>query len=62
MADKQFSGKVALVTGAANGIGRASAMKFAEKGATVICSDLDEISGNKTASKIIENGANHKVT
>ena len=56
MADKQFSGKVALVTGAANGIGRASAMKFAEKGATVICSDLDEISGNKTASKIIENG------
>ena len=56
MEDKEFSGKVALVTGAANGIGRASAIKFAAKGAKVICSDVNEISGNKTVSKIIENG------
>ena len=54
--DKEFSGKVALVTGAATGIGRASAIKFAAKGAKVICSDVNEISGNKTVSKIIENG------
>ena len=53
---KEFSGKVALVTGAATGIGRASAIKFAEKGAKVICSDVNEISGNKTVSEIIENG------
>ena len=56
MEDKEFSGKVALVTGAATGIGRASAIKFAAKGAKVICSDVNEISGNKTVSKIIENG------
>ena len=53
MEDKEFSGKVALVTGAATGIGRASAIKFAAKGAKVICSDVNEISGNKTVSKII---------
>ena len=56
MEDKEFSGKVALVTGAATGIGRASAIKFAAKGAKVICSDVNEISGNKTVSKIMENG------
>ena len=56
MEDKEFSGKVALVTGAANGIGRASAIKLAEKGAKIICSDVKEISGNKTVSEITENG------
>lgn len=36
-----FSGKVALVTGAAKGMGLATARAFAESGAAVILADLD---------------------
>ena len=36
-----FSGKVVLVTGAASGIGRAAAIRFAEEGARVFCADLN---------------------
>ncbi|WP_291254998.1 glucose 1-dehydrogenase [Fusobacterium sp.] len=37
-----LKGKVAVVTGAGDGIGKASALKLAEAGANVVCSDLDE--------------------
>ena len=37
-----IAGKTAIVTGAANGIGLAIARQFAEKGANVMCADLDE--------------------
>ena len=37
MNDKQFSGKVALVTGATSGIGQACALAFAHAGAKVVC-------------------------
>jgi len=37
MSEKQFSGKVALVTGATSGIGQACAMAFAQAGAKVVC-------------------------
>ena len=41
MAEKDFAGKTAIVTGAASGIGEAVATELAARGATVIASDLD---------------------
>lgn len=38
----ELDGKVAIVTGAASGIGRASAIEFAAEGASVVAVDLDE--------------------
>jgi len=45
-----FEGKVALVTGAASGIGRATAVAFAASGAAVVVADLDAIRGEETVA------------
>ncbi|MFQ5457516.1 MAG: SDR family NAD(P)-dependent oxidoreductase [Myxococcota bacterium] len=44
--------KICIITGAASGIGRASALLFAREGATVVVGDLNEAEGKKTATDI----------
>lgn len=46
-------GKVAFVTGAANGIGRAAALAFAREGANVVVADISE-QGNQETARMIE--------
>ena len=52
----QMANKVALVTGAASGIGRASAIKLAREGAAVCASDINDQGGQETVQAIIEAG------
>lgn len=52
---KQLSDKVVLVTGAASGIGRASAILFAQKGAKLVLADRDA-GGEETAAMIARAG------
>ena len=51
-----FSGKVALVTGGAAGIGRATALAFAAEGLQVVVSDVDVAGGEGTVQLIRDAG------
>jgi NAD(P)-dependent dehydrogenase (short-subunit alcohol dehydrogenase family) len=52
----RFEGKVAIVTGAASGIGRATAVRLAAEGASVVVSDVDDGGGKETVEVITAAG------
>ena len=52
----ELRGRVALITGAGSGIGRATCLLFARRGAVVACSDVDAESGAQTARTIQDLG------
>ncbi|SHM82047.1 NAD(P)-dependent dehydrogenase, short-chain alcohol dehydrogenase family [Chitinophaga jiangningensis] len=54
--EQLFKGKVALVTGAGSGIGEAVALLYADGGAKVIVSDVNETHGAKVVASIKEKG------
>lgn len=51
-----FDGKTAVVTGGGSGIGRASARRFADEGATVVVADIDAETGRETVDLIEDAG------
>jgi NAD(P)-dependent dehydrogenase (short-subunit alcohol dehydrogenase family) len=52
----RLQGKVALITGSASGIGKSSALLFAQEGAHVIVNDLDIAKGEETVQEIVAAG------
>lgn len=57
MAARRFDGKVVLVTGSASGIGRATALRIAQEGGTLILADRNLEGAEAVASLAIGNGA-----
>jgi 3-oxoacyl-[acyl-carrier protein] reductase len=51
-----FAGKTIVITGAASGIGRATALIFAREGANVVCADKNEDGARETASQVNSKG------
>lgn len=52
----ELDGKIAIVTGAGRGIGRATAVRFAQEGATVVCCARTEVQISETAQLIVQAG------
>ena len=52
----RVEGKVALVTGGASGIGRATVLTFAREGAKLVIADMNEEGGHQTVHMITEQG------
>ncbi len=53
----QLKDKVTVITGAGSGVGRASAKRFAEEGASVVCADIDLDRAKETVAEIETMGA-----
>jgi NAD(P)-dependent dehydrogenase (short-subunit alcohol dehydrogenase family) len=52
----RLADKVAIITGAGSGMGRAAAQMFAAEGARVVVADFDEAAGSETADLVTEGG------
>jgi NAD(P)-dependent dehydrogenase (short-subunit alcohol dehydrogenase family) len=53
---KRLQGRVALITGAASGIGRATADRLADEGATVVVTDVQDAAGEAAAAELRDAG------
>ena len=53
----RLAGRAAVVTGAADGVGRGIVRRFAEEGAAVLVADLDEVAGGAVAEELRAAGA-----
>jgi NAD(P)-dependent dehydrogenase (short-subunit alcohol dehydrogenase family) len=62
MGSKRLEGKRAVITGAAGGIARATALAFAAQGAIVSLADQDQAGVEKTVAKVVSQGAKAFVT
>ncbi len=56
MTDRELNGRVAIITGAAMGIGRACAAALARAGASVVLADIDTAAGERSAAEINAEG------
>jgi 3(or 17)beta-hydroxysteroid dehydrogenase len=52
----RVKGKIAIITGAASGLGEADALLLAKEGAKVVVADIDEVKGNKVVEEIRREG------
>lgn len=56
MVDKRLAGRVAVITGAASGVGRTTGILFADEGAHVVVADIDSSGGKETVHQIRARG------